>query len=647
MIAGRMFRRSAARCRRLKLWLTVITAVLALAAVASSLLAYTYQRRIMEASRYNTTFDFGQTAAELMRLQLALEESRGEGSIEEVRFRYAILVNRLSIVTINRVDPKSAQGKVLGSLQREVLALAPLIAQLPDPTMLTLTIDQLRPFVGPVLRLAGQAHSQASNEIQSNQNWLIVIFAAICCVTLSLVLFGAGLMVVVLRQNAHLDRIVRTDWLTGIANRFAFSHALRQGEGEDQTMILLDVDHFKTLNDTFGHAAGDKLLIELSQRLRWACGDAAMIARIGGDEFAVLYRGSDAEARSIACCERILEQVRSPFDIEDRQVRSHVTLGLSSGGAGLHQGTCLFKHADIALYEAKAAGRNRFVVFRPEMNQHLGRRQALQNGMREAIARGEFFLLFQPIVDLSTGLTCGFEALLRWQHHELGLISPVEFIPVAEESGQIAMVGLWVIEEACRQAARFPTETFVAVNVSADQLVDPLLVQHTTASLARHGLEPERLEIEITESTLIENDERALAVLHALRAMGCRISLDDFGTGYASLSYLRRFPFDKIKIDQSFLRSRSHREEGIAIIAGTCDLARRLNLTIVAEGVETEEHRQIVASAGSHQGQGYLFDRPLSPEASLARIEAEARRTSARPKPEREQGPAEALMAMI
>jgi len=597
------------RYRRTKITLTLVTAALALIAVASSFLAFSYQRHIVEASRYNRTFDLGQTAVELLRPQFALQQSQTSGDISDVAFRLSIINNRLKILSSSSSSSDPKQKAMLEDLKTVVSTLAPLVSEPHSPTAMREGVSKLQPFIAPVLRLGSLSHATVGDEIQQNQSQLSIIFATICFVTMTFVAFGAVLLVFVFRQNAKLDRVVRIDSLTGIANRIGFHASISGKQNVEQSLIILDVDHFKMINDTLGHASGDRLLVELSKRLSTSCIGANVIARIGGDEFGILYTGSNAAYEAVECSKRILHEVRAPFDIDGRLVTSSVSLGVSSSDVNSDRGSTLFRQ---------------FMTFHPDMNQHLTRWQCLQTDLATATEKEQLFLLFQPIVDLPTDTTRGFEALLRWQHPELGLISPAEFIPIAEESGQIGPIGSWVIEAACQQAALLPTNTFIAVNVSAAQLTNPSLVLHTRASLTKNGVSPERLEIEITESTLIENDERALSVLHELRLMGCRISLDDFGTGYASLSYLRRFPFDKIKIDQSFLRGASHSEEAAAIIAGTCDLAHRLKLTIVAEGIETEEHREIVRSAGCHLGQGYLFDKPLAAEASLSRLTFEA-----------------------
>ncbi|MDR6192860.1 diguanylate cyclase (GGDEF)-like protein [Agrobacterium pusense] len=616
------------RYLRLKIWLALVTAILAMIAVGSALLAFSYQRHITEASRYNSPFDLGQTGVELLRLQLSLREAGSSRNFDEVSLRLSILRSRLEIFSSQQSTLDAQQMKLIGELKKVVDGLAPLTAAPYSQAALDGAVYRLEPFTSQILRLSSTSHAVLGDNIQKSQGELSALFAILCFVTMTFVAFGAVLLGLVFRQNSRLARVLRIDPLTGIANRIGFSASIAEKSRADQAMIILDVDHFKTINDTLGHASGDRILVELSHRLATSCLGATVVARIGGDEFAVLYTGPDAAQKAVECSERILLEVRAPFEIDGRTVRSGVSLGISTTMSGSDAST-LFSNADTALYEAKKAGRNKLMVYHPDMNQELMRRSRLQHDLNNAIANNELFLLFQPIVDLRTDLTLGFEALLRWRHGEFGLISPSEFIPIAEHTEQIGLIGSWVINAACQHAALLPDTTFIAVNVSASQLTNPSIVLQTRACLTKYSIEPHRLEIEITESTLIENDERALSVLHELRTMGCRVSLDDFGTGYASLSYLRRFPFDKIKIDQSFVRGASHREEAVAIITGTCDLAHRLKLTIVAEGIETEEHREIVRTAGSHQGQGYLFGRPLTAKQSTSRI---ARELSRRPK---------------
>ncbi|KAB0679788.1 putative bifunctional diguanylate cyclase/phosphodiesterase [Aureimonas leprariae] len=609
------------RFRRLRVVLVTVTALLAVSAVACSLLAVRYQERIIEASRYNGAFDFSQTAAELLRLQVALQDCLTGGDRSAVEMRFGILQNRLNVIESNDLLDDRSRDSLLQNLRTAVREIGPLLPRLPEAPVVQTAIAELRPFITPTLQLASRAHSEAGDRILHNQRDLKLIFAGICAVTLTLVLFGAALVAFILNQNRNLDRVVRIDALTGLANRLAFNAILDKVDGPRTAVLLVDVDHFKALNDTLGHDAGDRFLVQLSRRLQTTAGDAAAIARIGGDEFAILYASVDAERRSLDAAGRIVADMLQPFAIDGREVKASVTIGASFDKSGRATGS-LFNDADIALYAAKLAGRGRYIAFQPTMKRDFLRRQRLIDDLRRSIGNDELFLLYQPIVDIRTARTKGFEALLRWRHPELGLISPGEFIPLAETSGQIAAIGAWVIETACRQAATWPGHLFVAVNVSARQFADASLLEHVRARLVANGLEGRRLAIEITESMLIDNDSTALSVLHELKALGCRIALDDFGTGYASLSYLTRFPFDKLKIDQSFIRAQNDKDSA-AIVSMICALGTRLGLEIVAEGIETEAQRLLVEAMGCQLGQGYMFDRPLAIGATHARLARE------------------------
>lgn len=615
------------RYLRFRRSLMAATAMLAVLAIVCSALAIRYQKSMIDASRYNETFDLEQTAVEVLRLQLSLRDVEQGGTADRTAFRYAILINRTKVISAHET---SGDPTLVRDLSEVVRRLGPLIDRLPDPDAARLARERLDRFVAPMLQVASMSHARAGDDVSRNQRDLGGVFVVLCALTMALVMCGAGLVAFVVRQNQKLGVVARADALTGIPNRLSFNTELAATRHQTQSVILVDIDHFKALNDTLGHEAGDRVLREMAARVRRAAVDAATIARMGGDELAVLYIGDDAPRRSQAFCERLLSSVSRPFVIDGQLVRSTVTLGIGSASPDQpDRNGRLLRSADIALYTAKAAGRNRFETFQPEMEREFVRRQRLRDDLVDAAARGELHLVFQPLVALPDGRTQGFEALLRWKHPELGAVSPVEFIPIAEEGGQIARIGRWVVEEACRHAADWPDPIYVSINVSAKQLVDTSLVPHIQDCLKRHGLAPERLLVEITESALIGNDASALEALRNLRKHGCGIALDDFGTGYASLSYLRRFPFSKLKIDRSFVEAAAQDEDGVTILTAICELARRLRLRIVAEGVETEAQRRIVESVGCDFGQGYLFDRPLSWEAALVRVERESRPATA------------------
>ncbi|WP_148640233.1 putative bifunctional diguanylate cyclase/phosphodiesterase [Aureimonas sp. AU20] len=616
---------------RLRIGLVAVTALLAVTAVTVSVLAAAYQHRIDEASRYNRTFDATQTLTELLRLQLAFAKAKSADDLHELELRAAILKNRTTLLNSATFPISAMRDDLIPRLSRAITDVELLLDRMPSPEVVAQAEASLDPLVQPLARMTSRSHAMAGDEVAHNQTQLRLVFVSLCTVTLMLVLFGAALVIFVLRQNSRLDRTVRTDTLTGLANRFEFGVRLESlAIDRGCAVILIDVDHFKTLNDTYGHDVGDVVLGEVSRRLIEAADDAALVARIGGDEFAVLYEGNDATRRSRLACERILDRMRQPIASVGRNIVVGVTLGLRTLGTGepAHISEAL-KDADLALYEAKVAGRGRTIEFQPEMRQAFLDRHRLQNDLRGALERGEHHLHFQPVVDLQANRTLGFEALVRWDHAELGAVPPSRFVPIAEESGLILGLGRWILDKSIETARAWPEDVFVAVNISARQLTDPDLAAFISTTLRDHNVASRRLEIEITETALIENDAVAIGTLRALRDLGCRIALDDFGTGYASLSYLQRFPFDKLKIDRSFVDRCRIDENSSAIIAAVCTLAHRLQLGIVAEGIETAEHRAFVMEAGCGLGQGYLFDRPLTETKVLDRLAREARHASA------------------
>lgn len=615
--------------RFLRQILALITSGLAVLAVVASVLAVRYQNEIADASRYNMTYDLAQTAAELLRLEVAIAgrlvpgSGLGEG---ETRLRYDIILGRLSAsldgrASAYRSDEPDTAGP-LSDLRTVIEAVGKLLDRIENPAVAAEAIALIHPMNARLARLSSTSHLKAGDIVAEMQTRLLGVFAALCAVIVALVGFGVTLLVFVYRQNTKAAHMARHDPLTGIANRFGLNEKLHALDAtKAQAIILLDVDHFKDINDTLGHIEGDNFLVALSSRLGSARGGADLFARLGGDEFAILFEGPFAGDRARACADRILFSLREPLPLETGPVRASVSMGIANHHAlAEFDPVSLLKRADIALYAAKAAGRGRACILNPEMDRNAQRRQMLLQGLTTAMEAGEFFLVFQPIVDLADHGIRGFEALLRWRHPEIGLVSPAEFIPIAEESGLIVEIGRWVVQQACREAARWPEHVTISINVSGRQFSDPQLSTCIEEALAWTGVDPRRLTVEITESVVIENDEAVLGVLTHLRSLGVRVSLDDFGTGYASLGYLRRFPFDKLKIDQSFVRSSETDASSPAIVSAICGLARTLGIKIVAEGIETQEHCDLVEAAGCHFGQGYLFDRPLSGDVAASRV---------------------------
>lgn len=407
------------------------------------------------------------------------------------------------------------------------------------------------------------------------------------------------------------------DGLTALPNRKLFveqlDRALARLREDNRLMIVyVDLDDFKLVNDTLGHTAGDTLLRNVASHLRETLPDA-MVARLGGDEFAILIEAIDAD-QSVAA---IAETVRSCFDrtvmIDGQQADCSASLGIAIAPTDGTDGTSLMKNADLALYRAKGDGKGTYHFFEPALDEQARRRRQMELDLRHAIREGGFELHFQPLYNIAENRLQGFEALIRWPHPERGMISPVDFIPLAEETGLIIPIGEWVIREACRQASAWPEEMSIAVNVSPKQFGTSGLAQTIMQALATSGLSPNRLELEITESIFIVNVEKTLATLHVLRDLGVRIALDDFGTGYSSLSYLRSFPFDKVKIDRSFVEDLANDGNAHAVIRAITTLADALGMQTLAEGVEAPEQLDILRREGCGYIQGYLFSEPLHP----------------------------------
>lgn len=409
------------------------------------------------------------------------------------------------------------------------------------------------------------------------------------------------------------------DGLTGLPNRKLFVEQLEQSlsrlrEAEHLMLIYVDLDDFKVVNDTLGHPAGDALLRNLADTIRSELPDA-LVARLGGDEFAVMVDHVSSSQSLAAQVERIQASFDRSFMLDGTLTQCSASLGIAiAPGDGL-DGTTLMKNADLALYRAKSEGKSTYHFFEPSLDEEARRRRQMELDLRLALRDGGFELYFQPLFSVSDERLNGFEALIRWPHPEQGMISPAEFIPLAEETGLIIPIGEWVIQEACRLAAEWPDNLSVAVNISPKQFSGQGLPQTILQALAHSGLHPSRLELEITESIFIANVERTLATLHSLRDLGVRIALDDFGTGYSSLSYLRSFPFDKVKIDRSFVQDLEKGGNSHAVIRAITTLADALGMETLAEGVESTEQLAALKREGCQYIQGYLFGRPMSASA--------------------------------
>ncbi|HVE45276.1 MAG TPA: EAL domain-containing protein [Acidimicrobiales bacterium] len=429
--------------------------------------------------------------------------------------------------------------------------------------------------------------------------------------------------------NLRLQELASTDALTGLPNRALFSDRLDQALAlarrvhNEVAVLFMDLDRFKHVNDSLGHHAGDELLLEVSRRLSAAVRDSDTVARFGGDEFAVLLGGSTSPEEAAAAAERILESFRAPFLIGGMEFFVSASVGVALWPEDCSSKVELLQHADVAMYRAKAAGGNSFEMFQPAMTVAARDRLTMENELRRALEENQLFLRYHPQVDLASGKVVGVEALVRWQHPTRGEVMPVDFIPVAEDSGLIVPMGAWVLAEACRQAVRWRTELAhraplrMGVNVSPRQLTDPGFAEQVTDLLLESGLPVRQLELEVTESTLITDASPALATLKVLRHRGISVAIDDFGSGYSSLGHLRRFPVDRLKLDMSFIAGLGRtggevgRQNHTALVAAAVDLAHALGISALAEGVETEEQRLALVAIGAEEAQGYLWTRPL------------------------------------
>jgi diguanylate cyclase (GGDEF)-like protein/PAS domain S-box-containing protein len=418
------------------------------------------------------------------------------------------------------------------------------------------------------------------------------------------------------RAEQQIAHLAHYDALTDLPNRVLFRKQLereleRIKRGEQLAMLYIDIDEFKSVNDSLGHPVGDELLKAVASRLRGCVKETDFIARLGGDEFAVVQTGIGQPSDVTELIRRIYQAIREPYECLGHHVTTDASIGVALAP---HDGTDLdqlLKSADLAMYGAKADGRRTYRFFEAEMDARVKARRTLELDIRQAMVDGSFELHYQPVVNLRSNAIVGCEALLRWRHPERGMISPAEFIPVAEETGLISEIGDWALATACAEAMNWPPDIKLAVNVSPVQFRSHAFSLKVVNTLATSGLPANRLELEITEAVLIRDDEATLSLLQHLRNIGVRIALDDFGTGYSSLSYLRRFPFDKIKIDRSFVDGITETDGSSAIVQAVINIASAQNMTTTAEGIETEQQREMLCDLGCTEMQGFLFSRPL------------------------------------
>jgi diguanylate cyclase (GGDEF)-like protein len=434
-----------------------------------------------------------------------------------------------------------------------------------------------------------------------------------------------------IRAEARISHLAKHDALTDLPNRVLFQEKLdeamvRIARGHSVAVFCLDLDRFKSVNDTLGHGIGDALLKLVADRLRKAVRESDTIARLGGDEFAVIQPFVEQPTGATALASRIIETLSAPFIIGDHVIDIGASIGVAVAPGDGMSADDLLKNSDLALYRAKSDGRGVYRFFEPEMDAKMRKRRELEMDLRAALGKNELELFYQPLINLAEGKVIGFEALLRWRSPERGLVPPGDFIPLAEEIGLIAPIGAWVLRQACHEAATWPDHIKVAVNLSPIQFKSERLVLDVASALGSSGLSPHRLELEITETVMLNDTETTLAMLRQIKALGVSISMDDFGTGYSSLSYLRKFPFDKIKIDQSFVREISDADESMAVVRAVVGLGSSLGMVTSAEGVETADQLRTLRAEGCTLAQGFLFS-PAVPageiDALLRKIESD------------------------
>ena len=426
------------------------------------------------------------------------------------------------------------------------------------------------------------------------------------------------------QAEERIRRLAHYDALTDLPNRALFHERLKEelgriAPGEHLAVLYIDIDEFKSVNDSLGHMIGDELLKSVAIRLKQYIDASDFVARLGGDEFAIVQTAVKDVAEVVDLVSRTYEAIRAPYDCFGHHVTSDASIGIAlapQDGTDLDQ---ILKNADMAMYAAKSAGRRTWRFFEPAMDAHVRERRRLETDLRQAIADGALEVYYQPCISLQDNRITGCEALVRWRHPERGMISPAEFIPIAEDTGLINELGEWVLTTACVEATTWPDDVSLAVNVSPVQFRSDTLALKIVAALAASALPASRLELEITEAVLIRDDDAALEILHQLRAIGVRIALDDFGTGYSSLSYLQRFPFDKIKIDRSFVNDIAEPDSSSPIVQAVVNIAAARHMTTTAEGVETAQQQELLRSLGCTEMQGYLFSPPV-PSADLRRL---------------------------
>ena len=520
-----------------------------------------------------------------------------------------------------------------------------------DPTALAalLALDGAVLRLGPLVSVADRAETRAeiADQAQNMKGWLGEVatvtstdfartlagavearaqaYLRLLCFAAILGLLSGLLVAGLLHANKRLNRLARRDALTGLPNRLTFAETLESalkdpGPGNEVGLMLIDVDLFKDINDTLGHAAGDLILRGIAKRLAPIAGRDLRVSRLGGDEFAIVLTAQQAHRAAADTVSRITTLLARPFEVGGKDVAVSLSIGIALTPLDWCNAEAMLRNADVALYASKAAGRGTFRMFNPRMDRDSRERREMADDLRAAVATGGLDLHFQPIVDLATRRIVSCEALARWNRPGHGPVSPMTFITLAEEIGLIQDIGDWVLEEACRTARTWPEHVGVSINLSPHQFDKSRLLGTLARVLGDTGIRPNRISLEITESLLLRDSVTVQSALRDLRSLGVQIALDDFGTGYSCLSYLQRFPIDRIKIDQSFVREMTCSPEATAIVESICMLAAKLRIETTGEGIETEAHAALLKGLGCRDGQGYLFAKPLPAAECTARL---------------------------
>ena len=530
---------------------------------------------------------------------------------------------------------------LLDHINTEMRAIEPKITRLADIVDRNEVVRVINLIGGDVERIAQEAYTRNAEELTNNAITLRHYQAIQQDAFIALILCTFFLVVLLMVQNRWLIRsnqaeqkiaeenafLAAHDQLTGLPNRKAFQISLATAcmnpdAPVPPTVFVLDLDGFKAINDTLGHKVGDQLLISVAERLTALLGahPADMAARFGGDEFVLLFHALRDVANAYRLASSILENLRLPHRIEGQSIRIDATIGIASHTPDITEPSELINRADMALNSAKARGKGTALTFEPEMANSIVARQRLEAELAEADIWAEFEPDYQPLVDIATGEIYGLEALARWHHPHRGLISPDDFIPVAESSGKIVEIGRAILEKACRDVMRFERPISISVNLSTVQLLRMDVAAHVASVLEATGLPPHRLKLEITESVMVHDGKAASLLIRQLQAMGVLVSLDDFGTGFSSLSYLRRFGFNELKIDRSFIAGLSQDQQSMAIVRTIIALAHELGMRVIAEGIETDEQAKLVLAAGCARGQGYFFGKPAALSALITQM---------------------------